>query len=170
MSAITKIMRSEGCSWREAKAKAKARANAALPPAQSWRDRLAGIASRMRMRATVQAGDHRPHDEARHYHSLTGFAAEIEALLAEPEAPPAVRAETVLDALWSFLCDCEAAGDRTRRTALRLENIHHGEGEYQLARDVKHRMVILGYKPSANASVRSATTPPGVRPQTGGKR
>jgi hypothetical protein len=65
---------------------------------------------------------------------------------------PDVSSTRLLDDLWSFLCDCENAGDRTRRTALRLENIHHGEGEYQLAREVKHRMVILGYKPSSNAS------------------
>ena len=63
-------------------------------------------------------------------------------------ALPPVRSEPLLDALWAFLCDCENAGDRTRKTALETFNQGYGEGEYQLARDVKHRMVILGYKPA----------------------
>jgi len=57
----------------------------------------------------------------------------------------------ILDDLWWFLCDCENAGDRTRKTALTVANQNHGEGEYRLARDVKYYMVILGYKPSSNA-------------------
>jgi hypothetical protein len=73
-------------------------------------------------------------------------------------ALPPVRSEPMLDALWAFLCDCENAGDRTRKTARETFNQGCGEGEYRLARDVKHRMVILGYKPSNN-SVRGAAEP-----------
>ena len=65
---------------------------------------------------------------------------------------PAVSSTRLLDDLWSFLCDCENAGDRTRKTALEVFNQGHGEGEYRLARDIKHRMVILGYKPSSNGT------------------
>ena len=60
----------------------------------------------------------------------------------------------LLDDLWSLLCDCENAGYRTSRTALTVASQHHGEGEYRLARDVKHRMIILGYKPSSNVVLR----------------
>jgi hypothetical protein len=49
---------------------------------QEQRERLAGIASRMRTRATVLAGG-----RAYTYDSLCGFAAEIEACIAEPAAP-----------------------------------------------------------------------------------
>lgn len=58
--------------------------------------------------------------------------------------------DQLLDDLWSFLCDCEKAGDRTRHTALTEASQAHGEGAYRMARDVKERMVILGYKPSSN--------------------
>lgn len=63
----------------------------------------------------------------------------------------------LLDDLWSFLIDCEKAGDRTRRTALTEASQAHGEGAYRMARDVKERMVILGYKPSSQKHVVSAS-------------
>jgi hypothetical protein len=87
------------------------------------------------------------------------------ALATEPceqcAVPPGKEAK-MLDDLWSFLCDCENAEDRTRRTALTVASQNHGDGEYRLARDVKYRMVILGYKP-ANNVVRGADPAAGPR-------
>jgi hypothetical protein len=62
--------------------------------------------------------------------------------------------DQLLNDLWSFLCDCEKAGDRTRRTALTEASQAHGEGVYRMARDAKHRMVILEYKPSSQTLCR----------------
>ena len=58
--------------------------------------------------------------------------------------------EPLLDNLWLFLCNCETACDRTRHTALTDTSQAYGEAEYRLAREIKHRMVLLGYKPSSN--------------------
>ena len=79
------------------------------------RDRLAGIASRMRTRATVQAGSEV--SSLSSYRSLTGYAAEIEACIAEPaEAQPACRVTVTT----IVLRECRMCGTLTTNEVTRL--------------------------------------------------
>lgn len=55
----------------------------------------------------------------------------------------------LLDDLWAFLCDCENLTKRARQVALTAASRNFHEGEHRMVRDAKHRMVILGYKPSS---------------------
>ena len=139
------------------------------------------------MLATVQAGDRRTDDAARHYHSLTGFAAEIEALLAEPEAPQAVRAETlaVVFDQWAKNREEEAKTmcakrkpteveidramvigkwfmgwtDETGPCPISVTNGHWG----------KKLCALFEWIAVLEAEASKLPTPPGVNPQTGGQ-
>jgi hypothetical protein len=73
---------------------------------------MAGIASRMRMRATVQAGGR--DEAARHYHALIEFASEIEACIAElVEAQPAPAVWRCVDSDNCTLA-CDHKGDHAK--------------------------------------------------------